>query len=282
MTDQPMEPNCKLRPVKALVEGKTLRRNPIAPPPKIAWLSLDQLVVDETYQRALSSNSKRLIRRLVETWDWNCFKPLSVAAAGGGLYEVIDGQHTAIAAATHGAVETLPCLVLDARTLKERASAFVGINRDRVPLTPFALYQARLAAGDEEAVAVDRALTTAGANLEETLRSIEEYPAGTVGCVATLLQIVRRGGHARLARLLQMCIAAEITPVPSAVLKGLEEVITAPNPPTDARLVEILSDLGGEDLLDRAAERRKRGLAISTNDGVAQVLMMRLETAKAA
>lgn len=186
----------ELRPIEAIREWNKIERNPIPPPPKIAWLALDQLVVDGGYQRSLSNASTTLIRRLVARWDWNCFKPLSVAAVGDGRYEIIDGQHTAIAAATHGAIETLPCLVLDATTLAQRSRAFVGINRDRIALTPFALYRARLAAEDEEAVAVYEALHRAGCGLEESLRYDREYPAGTVACVATLLQIVRRGGGA--------------------------------------------------------------------------------------
>ncbi len=274
------EPARVLRPVGAVVEsGKPLRRNPIAAPPKIAWLALDQLVIDEGYQRQLSNASYRLIRRMVENWDWNRFKPLSVAASGEGRYEVVDGQHTAIAAATHGSIATLPCLVLDADTVAERARAFVGINTDRVRLTPFALYQARLAGGDEEAVAVGGGLAASGAVLVEALQYGADYPVGTVACIATLLQIVRTGGKPRLTRLLKMVIAAELAPVPSAVLKGLERLVTMPGGPTDAQLVAAMTELGGETIVDMARERRKRGRAATTSDAVAQVLMHQLEKA---
>jgi hypothetical protein len=263
-----------VRPLAPLDEpGAKLKRNPIPPPPRIAWLALDQLVIDEGYQRALSNNSRRLVRRLVERWDWNCYKPLSVAAAGDGRYEIIDGQHTAIAAATHGAVETLPCLVLDAATVASRAAAFVGINTDRIPLTPFAVYRARLAAEEPEAVAVDAGLRMAGADLVESLRYDVEYPPGTVACIATLLQIVRRGGKARLARLLKIAIAAEVGPVPSAVLKGMEQIVATPGMATDEELTTALASIGGEDLVDRAAARKRQGLAMNTNDAAAQVLL---------
>jgi hypothetical protein len=271
-----------LRPVEPIREHNRLKRNPIAPPPKIAWLALDQLVIDENYQRSLSGQSNKLIRRLVENWDWNCFKPLSVAAVGDGRYEIIDGQHTAIAAATHGAVETLPCLVLDATTLAQRSAAFVGINRDRLALTPFALYRARLAAEDPEAVAVDAALVSAGAALVESIRYDVEYPPGTVACIGTLLQVVRRGGKARLARLLRLCMAADISPIPSGVLKGLEEIVRAPSPPDDARLSSVLSDLGGDTLIDMATERRKRGLAPDGSTAVMQVILNHIEPERAA
>lgn len=271
-----------LRPVAAIVEkaaANKMKRNPIPPPPKIAWLALEQLVIDETYQRGLSEASMRLIRRLVQTWDWNCFKPLSVAATGGGLYKVIDGQHTAIAAATHGAIETLPCLVLDAATVAEQARAFVGINRDRVSLTAYALYRSRLAGEDPEAMAVHEGLQAAGGRLLETVRYYEDYSPGDVACVATLLQIVRRGGKNRLARLMRMIVAAEISPAPSFILKGLEEVVTSPEPPADEQLVRVLKQRGDEEILDMARDRRRQGHAPDMNSAVAQVLLHECERA---
>lgn len=268
-----------LRPVSALPEGKKLTRNPIPPPPKVAWLSLDQLVIDEGYQRALSGNGQRLIRRLVERWDWNCFKPLSVAAvqdeAGNRKYEVIDGQHTAMAAATHGAIETLPCLVLDAETLSARAAAFVGINSDRVTLTPFALYRAKVAAGDDEAVAVAAALEAAGCTLLESIRYDVDYPVGTLACVSSLLQIVRRGGRPRLTRLLKLCVAADLCVIPGSVLKGLEEITAAHKDLKDEQLVGALS-IGEDSLIDAAAARRQSGVAPNVNAAVMQVLLARI------
>ncbi len=59
------------------------------------------LLVDERYQRGLSERSIKLIRKIVSEWDWRAFKPPVVVDVGAGL-EVIDGQHTAIGAATHG------------------------------------------------------------------------------------------------------------------------------------------------------------------------------------
>lgn len=269
-----------LRPVKPILEakGKTLKRAPIPPPPKVAWLNIDQLVIDETYQRALSSNGLRLIRRLVETWDWNCFKPLSVAPLDDGRYEVIDGQHTAMAAATHGSIEMLPCLVLSAETRAARSAAFVGINRDRITLTPYALYRAKLAAEDPEAVAVDEALALSGGTLLEVVPYETEVPVGAVACIATLIQIVRRGGKNRLARLMKMSIAAGIGPVPAGLLKGLNDIVSV-SPPlaTDAELTAVLSDLGGDTIDDLARERRRSGVAKDQAAAVAQVILSRVQ-----
>lgn len=264
-----------VRPVTPLEESKfrRLKRQPIPPPPKIAWLALDQLVVAESYQRSVSAKSEALIRRLVETWDWNCFKPLSVAATGGGLYEIVDGQHTAIAAATHGAIETLPCLVLDATTVAARARAFVGINRDRVALTAFALYRSRLAAEDPEAVAVQEGLEAAGAELFESFSAHKEYEAGAVNCVGTLLGVVRRAGKNRLAKIMKICIDAGVAPVQSALIKGLDEILAAPEHPSAEALTYVIERLGDDEVMRRAAQRRSNGSAATGSTAVLQVLL---------
>jgi hypothetical protein len=255
-----------LRALTPIIEGKTkrLRRLPIPPPPKIAWLALDQLVIDDEYQRELSDRSVTLIRKLVETWDWNAFKPLSVAAAGDGKYEIVDGQHTAIAAVTHGSIESLPCLVLPADTVALKAKAFVGINSDRIALTPFALYRARVAAGDDEAVAVELALSGSGATMLERLQPGQDYPVGTVVCVSTLLQLVRRGGRARVHRLLKIAIDGGIGPIPSALLKGLELITTDKGAGVpDAALIQALISTDPETLAEEARAHRQVSAANS-------------------
>jgi len=169
-------------------------------------------------------------------------------------------------------------VVLDATTVAMRAAAFVGINSDRIPLTAFALYRARLAAEDPEAVAVAAALDRVGAVLVESLRYDVEHAPGTVACIGTLLQIVRRGGKARLARVLKIAMAAGVAPIPGAVLKGLEEIVATPGLATDEQLVGALTQMGGDDLVDRAMARKRQGLAASTSDAAVQVLMAAIET----
>lgn len=273
----------KLRTVSPIKEtdGKKLKRNPIAPPPKIAWLALNQLVVDEEYQRALSANGMRLIRRLVETWDWNCFKPLSVAAVGDGRYEIVDGQHTALAAATHGSIETLPCLVLDAATLAQRSAAFVGINRDRLALTPYALFKARVSAEDPEAVAVQAAIDEAGALLFESINSVLDYQPGSLACVSSLLIVVRAIGQAKLTRVLKICIEGSLTPIPSSAIKGVADLV-ADGSMSDAEIAEALGEIDRDTLVDQVRERVWRGTAHTGASAVVQILLHNAERLKAA
>ena len=89
---------------------------------------------DEEYQRELSSKSIRQIRKIAANWDWSAFKAPSVARTDDpDLYEVVDGQHTAIAAATNGNVGFLPCLLMDADTLAQQWFDLWGIGTMRKP-----------------------------------------------------------------------------------------------------------------------------------------------------
>ena len=61
--------------------------------PMFDRLAPGDLLVDEAYQRDLSPRSLKLIRSIVERWDWLKFKPPVVALTDRG-FEVVDGQHT--------------------------------------------------------------------------------------------------------------------------------------------------------------------------------------------
>lgn len=223
-----------------------------------------------------------LIRRLVATWDWNCFKPLSVAPCDtGALYEIVDGQHVAIAAVTHGSIELLPCLVLDAATRAKRSAAFVGINSDRIPLTPFALYRGRLMAGEPLAVQIDGALQASGCSLLETLRYDIDYPAGTLACVSSLGLIIRTHSAEILTQALQLARAASWAPIPSTALKALSQIL-ASQMATAAELGPVLEDRSGDDLVDAATALRRSGAVADLNAGCVQVLLQALNRKAAA
>lgn len=76
-------------------------------PPELRLVAPSALSVDDRYQRCLSERSIRLIRKIVAEWDWRAFKPPVVVEVDGRL-DVIDGQHTAIGAVTHGGIALTP------------------------------------------------------------------------------------------------------------------------------------------------------------------------------
>lgn len=143
------------RPIAPIAMPDVEAGVPTTPPPVFMQVRPEELLVDQSYQRDLSDASVRLIRRLVAEWDWTKFKAPTVAMTDEGPV-VLDGQHTATAAASHPGIEEIPVLLVEAPERRAQAKAFVGINTTRLGVTAPQLHFANMAAGDEAALAINR------------------------------------------------------------------------------------------------------------------------------
>ena len=132
-------PRESLRVVPAVV-GKRL--------PKFENVDPKTLYVEDSYQRAIMERGTALIRKIIAEFSWSRFKPpICVRLAdSGNILVCIDGQHTATATASHGGIEKIPVMIVDAADVPARAAAFVGHNKDRIALTTVMIHAAELAA----------------------------------------------------------------------------------------------------------------------------------------
>lgn len=135
--------------------------------PLILSIEPEYLVVEESYQRDLNQRSVQLIRKIVENWDWAHFKP-PIVAETDQYFLVIDGQHTAIAAATHPDIQEIPVLVMRGREAEARARAFVSQNRDRIALSTLQIFHAEFVAGDRDAVRLMKLVIANGGEIPRT------------------------------------------------------------------------------------------------------------------
>lgn len=197
---------------------------PVNEVPEFRWVDPASLLVDDTYQRDLSRGSVDLIRKIVRGWDWARFKPPVVAETPEG-FEVIDGQHTAIAAATHGNLGKIPVMVVRAAEVSDRARAFVGHNRDRLALSQVSIHYANVAAGDEDALTVQQVCERAGVKLLRYPPGNGEFKAGeTLGIVAVRGLVSRRGAMgARVV--LQALAEAHCAPVRADGIKAVDALL---------------------------------------------------------
>lgn len=189
--------------------------------PEFRWAAPTELLVDEAYQRGLSRGSIELIRKIVNGWDWNRFKPPVVAETAEGL-EVIDGQHTAIAAATHPAIEKIPVMVVLAESLADRAKSFVGHNRDRLTLSQVSIHYANVAAGDEDALTVQQVCERAGVKLLRFPPGNGEFKRGESLAIAAVRALVNRRGAMRARVVLQVLAEARCAPVRADGIKAVD------------------------------------------------------------
>ena len=232
-----------LRPVAPICAAGIEPGTPPTTEPLMEWMAPSDLLVDGAYQRDLSDKSVKLIHRIVEHWDWRRFKPPVVAWTEAG-FEIIDGQHTAIAAATHPGINKIPVLVVEAADLKDRASAFIGHNRDRLNVSAVQMHQAAATAGDEAAVTVNQVCERAGVRIVTGAWGRYAWQAGETMAITAIGSLVSKRGAQRARMILQSLVSAGLAPITANEIKAADLLFSDR---TYADEIETLP-VGGEDL----------------------------------
>lgn len=145
-----------VKPVLNLAQPKSA-----GSPPRLDFLPLSKLRIDDNYQRSIERRGLSTIARIHNEFDWNRFAPLIVAPVPGkGLFVIIDGQHRATAALLRG-FEMVPCSIVDAK-VREQAAIFAAVNGNVTPVSILQLFKAGRAADTPWAVEIDTVCAAAG------------------------------------------------------------------------------------------------------------------------
>lgn len=131
--------------------------------PMLQWLKIADLVIDESYQRALGKSNWDHIQKIAANFSWSKFSPVFCAPIAGGKYAVIDGQHRAHAAALCG-FEDVPAQIVQ-MSKPEQAAAFSAVNGSTIRVTTWQLFKSALEAGEEWAIAARDVVAAAGCKL---------------------------------------------------------------------------------------------------------------------
>lgn len=242
-----LEPVGALRPVAPIaVDGLALGAI-LTGPPICEDVDPRSLLVDASYQRDLSDKSIKLIQKIASEWDWRRFKPPVCAFADGGL-QIIDGQHTAIGAASRPDITSIPVMVVEAPELQARALAFIGHNRDRLQVTPMQMHHAAVAAGDDVAVTIEQVCERAGVTLVRSAFGGYRYKVGETVAISAIRGLIDRKGAQFARRTLQALVQADLAPIAANEIKAAEFLFTDPD---HADQLEPLGDgegTGGGDL----------------------------------
>ena len=208
----------KLRPIKAQVIKDIIPADigKKEDEPEFRMVKPTDLAVEEKYQRNLSEKSMALIRKIFKDFQWSRYKPPVVAECEGGQLMVIDGQHTAIACASladlpNAKLKKIPVMIVSAVTIKERAAAFMGHNRDRVAITSPQLYYSAVAAGEETALVVEKALKETGAVIVRS--NPPKYVEGQTMAAGALLRLAGSRGYTGVKRILDIMMDAKRAPI---------------------------------------------------------------------
>ena len=234
--------------------------------PKIAWLPLSLLLINDAYQRPVTGAGRRNVVAILECFDWRKFAPLIVAPTADDRYEIIDGQHRATAALMHPLIDHVPCYVIDADQ-KMAAQCFAAINGQVTALTGGQLFHARVAAGEDLARRVKAVCDDVGVTLLRYKFADYQLKPGDTQSVGTVEKIYVRSGEAVARRTLAALMAVAPSTV-NLTLTPLRAMAAAAVARPDADLVAVFSGVRLEPRLAaakmKAAESRGPAVPIMT------------------
>jgi len=206
---------------------------PNAPPtgvPICEMIKPTELYVDPAYQRDVSERGRQ-IRRIIEGFDWAKFKPPICAYAesdGRTILKVLDGQHTAIAAASHPEIEVIPVMIVEAEDTVAQAKAFIGQNTDRLGVTNLQMHQAALAAANEDAQTLELTCIAANVRLLRTPNSYSGDGSRQTIAVKQIEGLINRRGRVKAREVLEVIANAERGPITAPQIKAVELLLSDP------------------------------------------------------
>ncbi|HEY2088541.1 MAG TPA: ParB/Srx family N-terminal domain-containing protein [Mycobacterium sp.] len=170
------------------------------PAPFVRAVPCSLLFVDHSYQRAAD---ERRLRKMIAEFDETRLGVLEVSDRGDGKYAVVEGQHRWLAARDAMATDTAPdpylvCQVHRGLDLQAEAALFYEIDRGRKPLSGWDRWKARVASGDENAVAIEATVAAFGFKIDPAPRD------GSIGATGALERIVDLGDLKLLADTLSL------------------------------------------------------------------------------
>ncbi|WP_442580739.1 hypothetical protein ACSBOB_01680 [Mesorhizobium sp. ASY16-5R] len=198
--------------------------------PIVEYINPRSLYVDPAYQRSIGERGLRQIRNIVEAFDWSKFKLPTCAYgtnfAGETILFVLDGQHTAIGCASHPDIDVIPVAIVEApMTVEAQADAFIGINRDRLNVTPLQLHVAAVAAGKDDAVAIERACQRAGVELLRGTPGSGRFKERQTIAITAIGQLIGRRGEDGAVEVLALLRMTGLAPIAAHHIKAVDMLL---------------------------------------------------------
>lgn len=224
----------------------------------LEWVGVNDLQVDD-YQRKIRSTQ---VRDIVRNFNSDTYGILTVALRENGDLYVVDGQHRVVAMQLmqhEGENQEVRCVIISGWTPVDEAKFFAESQRNRSTITPGQAHNAEVYAGDEIAVAVNRAVEDAGYKIATHTAG---KATGRINAVGALYRIAVTYDVPTLATALHVCAAAwgtERGPM-EPTLNGVSLFLQMFPGVDRQRLIQRLGVRSEEVLIDK-------GRAISTSMG---------------
>lgn len=179
-----------------------------------------RLQIDTTYQ-ALAPRNPRLIKSIREHFDMALFGRLRVVRRATGELFVVDGRHRWEGARGAGRM-VLPCDIYDVHDRKREIEIFILCNTRIRKVPQGMLFMAEVAAGDPEAVELNRLVQTSGLAIVDANTQRQEFAVPKLACIGALKSLYGNAGTS---------YAKRATPVSHTELRDALEIISELAPP---------------------------------------------------
>lgn len=161
--------------------------------PKLKWVPLTLLFVDDRYQRELTDR----LGKMIQKFDERRLTPLSVSKRSDDRYAVILGQHRYEMLVALG-WKAAPCFVHEGLTPQEESELFDSEKSDRKELTQLDVWKSELFRAEEPTATIDRIVR------EEGFYVADGRSDNKIRSVGALRRIYRRDGETGLRNTLRL------------------------------------------------------------------------------
>lgn len=175
------------------IHGETKVKPAPQEEPRLEFVRISNLVVDESYQRPLGKRGCARIRKIASEFDWSKFSPVLLADLGDGNYAIMDGQHRAHAAMLCG-FKRVPAMIVTLDR-EDQARTFISVNANVTQVTTWQIYRAALAAGESWARICCDAVEAGGCQLQLSNSSTNAKKAGEIYAIRLIEEIAVKKGR---------------------------------------------------------------------------------------
>lgn len=258
----------------------------IGSPPTLEWLGIDQLHVDETYQRSTATaRGQSVIKAMMQQWDWSLCQPLAVVRRDDGHLWVVDGQHRLAGARARGDIPHLPCVITRQPSIEAESAMFVALNTRRSQLKQGDIFHAACASGNDEALLVARLVEQAGLSFARH-NTTNRWTPGQIFCGPMLAKAITIHGDAVVRNALTALAEANpgrVMTSSATVLRALLVIYSedAKQPGFDPDLfIEALATLETHEWIDEGRSVQVKQPGLSRIDAIATAMIETMDALK--
>lgn len=188
--------------------------------PEPADVPTGSLNIDTTYQ-AIAPRNPRLIKEIGKNFDLTVFGRLRVVRRENGALFVVDGRHRWEGSQIAERM-LLPCDIYNVHSRKREIEIFLACNTRIRKVPQGMLFMAEVAAGDAQAVELNRLVQQAGLAIVDANTARQEFAVPKIACIGALKSLYGHGSPS---------YAKRATPVPPDQLNAALEIIAELAPP---------------------------------------------------